>query len=95
MVDNYYQRNAMLKRIIQKKAMEDPNLPSYKVLLRMIANGRSYFNPTNYLNGDWSEYLYKLRCWKLLNEDNVLKDKPYLRGEPKRHIKSKVIVVCD
>ena len=88
LVDNYQQRNIFLKKIIRKKVKGDVNLPSYKILLRMIANGYYDFNPSPFLDGDWGMYFERLRSWKICNQEDFLKIRPWLR-EPKKHIKIK------
>ena len=90
LVDNYRQRNRFLKKIIRSKVKGDENLPSYKILLRMIVNSNYDFNPRPFLDGDWEVYFERLRNWKLCNEVEFLKIRPWMR-EPKRHIKIK----CD
>ena len=90
LVDNYQQRNTFLKKIIRFKVKADENLPSYKILLRMIVNSNYDFNPTAFLDGDWGIYFERLHNWKLCNEIDYLKIHPWLR-EPKRHKKIK----CD
>ena len=92
LIDDYVQRNSMLKKIIRKKIRGNLNLPTYKVFLRMCAKANSDFNPSDYLDGDWGEYFEQLRIWKVCNELEFLKRRPHLR-EPKRHLKSKVIVI--
>ena len=90
LVDNYRQRNRFLKKIIRSKVKGDENLPSYKILLRMIVNSNYDFNPRPFLDGHWGLYFERLRSWKLSNEVEFLKIRPWMR-EPKRHIKIK----CD
>lgn len=68
----------------------DGNLPSYKILLRMIFNSNYDFNPRPFLDVDWGLYFERLRNWKLSNQVEFLKIRPWMR-EPKRHIKIK----CD
>ena len=63
-------------------------LPTYKVLLRMIARREEQFNLMDYLNKDWKEYSHILKEWKKLCEKDFLEQYPHLR-EPKCHIKSK------
>ena len=49
---------------------ENKELPTYKVLLRMIAKREEQFNPIDHLNKDWEEYfhifvsyiIYKHKC---------------------------------
>ena len=65
-------------------------LPTYKVLLRMIAKREEQFNPMDYLNKDWEEYFHILKEWKKVCEKDFLEQYPHLR-EPRRHIKSKKI----
>ena len=48
LLGNYLERNKMLKKIIRQKLSGDPNLPTYKVFLRMCANGRADFNPSDF-----------------------------------------------
>ena len=92
LLGNYLERNKMLKKIIRQKLSGDPNLPTYKVFLRMCANGRADFNPSDFLEKDWGEYFEQLRIWKIVNEEEFLKTRPHLR-EPKRQLKSKIIVI--
>lgn len=92
MIDNYDQRNTFLKHIIRRKVRRDPNLPSYKIVLRMISNFNEDFNPSSYLEGDWGEYFEKLRMWKVCYEEEFLQRKPYL-AEPKRYLKRKSILL--
>ena len=92
LIDNYDQRNTFLKHIIRRKVRRDPNLPSYKIVLRMISNFNEDFNPSSYLEGDWGEYFEKLRMWKVCYEEEFLQRKPYL-AEPKRYLKRKSILL--
>ena len=57
LIDNYIQRNTFLKLIIKRKVRKNKNLPNYKIILRMISNFNEDFNPTEFLTGDWGEYL--------------------------------------
>ena len=86
LVDNYQQRNSFLKKIIKRKVRGDVYLPSYKIILRMIIKRNRDFDPTEFLEGDWGFFLNKLYNWKLCNQEEFLKLKPWLR-EPKRHLK--------
>ena len=86
LVDNYQQKNKFLKKIIRRKVKGDVFLPSYKIILRMIANGHYDFNPSPFLKGDWGIFLKKLYSWKHCNKEEFLKIKPWLR-EPKRYLK--------
>ena len=92
LIDNYYQKNSVLKKIIRDKLRGNEALPNYKVLICMCANERTDFNPTEFLEGEWGQYFENLKIWKLFYEKDYLKKKPHLR-EPKRHVKSKVIVI--
>ena len=56
----------------------------------MIVNSNYDFNPRPFLDGHWGLYFERLRSWKLSNEVEFLKIRPWMR-EPKRHIKIK----CD
>ena len=51
LVDNYQQKNKFLKKIIRRKVRGDAFLPSYKIILRMIAKGHCDFNPSPFLKG--------------------------------------------
>ena len=85
-VDNCQQKNTFLKKIIRRKVRGDVFLPSYKILLRMIAKGHRDFDPSSFLEGDWGVFLNKLYSWKQCNQEEFLKLKPCLK-EPKRHLK--------
>ena len=63
-------------------------LPTYKVLLRMIARENEQFNPMEFLHRDWKDYFHIIREWKKVCEKDFLFSHPHLR-EPKRHLKSK------
>ena len=86
----YKIKNGLLKKIIRKKVRGDKELPTYKVLLRMIARREEQFNPMDYLNRDLEEYFHILKEWKKVCEKDFLEQYPHLR-EPTRHIKSKKI----
>ena len=86
LVDNYAQRNRFLKKIIKSKVRWKDNLPTSKIVLRMLMKKNEDFDPTAFLDGDWGEYLNKLYRWKLCNEEQLLQLKPQLR-EPIRHLK--------
>lgn len=58
----------------------------------MCANGRTDFNPIDFLEKDWGEYFEQLRIWKIVNEEEFLKTRPHV-SKPKRHLKSKIIVI--
>ena len=63
-------------------------LPTYKVLLRMIARENEQFNPMEFPHRDWEDYFHIIREWKKVFEKDFLFSYPHLR-EPKRHLKSK------
>ena len=88
LLKTYKTKNALLKKIICKKVRRNKELPTYKVLLQMIAKKEEQFSPMNYLNKDWEEYFDILKEWKKVCEKDFLEQYPHLR-EPKRHIKSK------
>ena len=92
LIDNYLVKNKFLKKIIRRKLRGDSNLSTYKVFLRVCAHGEEDFNPTEFLEKAWGEYFEKLRVWKIIHEQNYLKQRPHLR-EPKRHLKSKAIII--
>ena len=86
----YKTKHALLKKIIRKKVRGNKELPTYKVLLGMIAKREEQFNPMDYLNKDWEECFHILKEWKKVREKDFLEQYPHLR-EPKRHRKSKKI----
>ena len=86
LVDNYTQRNRFLKKIIKSKVRWNDKLPTSKIVLRMLMKKNEDFDPTEFLDGDWGEYLHKLYRWKLCNEEQLLQLRPQLR-EPIRHLK--------
>ena len=92
LIDNYYQKSSTFKKVIRDKLRGNEVLPTYKVLIRMCANAKEDFNATEFLEGDWEQYFENLRNWKLFYEKDYLKMKLHLK-EPKRHLKSKVIVI--
>ena len=57
----YKTKNALLKKIICKKVRGNKELPTYKVLLRIIGKREEQFNPMDYLNKDWEEYFHVLK----------------------------------
>ena len=83
-------KNVLLKNIVRKKVMGNKELPTYEVLLQMIARREEQFNPMDYLNKDWEEYFHILKEWKKACEKDFLEQYPHLR-KPRRHIKSKKI----
>ena len=52
LLKTYKTKNALLKKIIREKLRGNKELPTYKVLLRMIAKREEQFNPMDYLNKD-------------------------------------------
>ena len=88
LLGDYKKKNSLLKKIIRKKVRNNKELPTYKVLLRMIARENEQFNPIEFLHGDWEDYFHIIREWKKVCEKDFLFSHPHLR-EPKRHLKSK------
>ena len=86
LLDDYKRKNSILKRIIRKKVRRNMELPTYKVLIKMIVKKIEQFNPMEFLDGDWEEYFHILREWKKVCEEDFLFEHPHLR-EPKRHLK--------
>ena len=92
LLTDYKKENSLLKRIIRKKLRGNEELPTYKVLLRMIAKRNEQFNPMEFLEKDWEDYFHIIREWKKVCEEGFLITHPHLR-EPKRHIKSNKIYI--
>ena len=87
-----YKKNSLLKRIIRKKVRRNKELPTYKVLIKMIVRKNEQFNPTEFLHKNWEDYFHILREWKKVCEKDFLFSHPHL-CEPKRHLKPKKIYV--
>ena len=64
LVTDYKTKISLLKRIIRKRLWGNKELPTYKVLLRMIAKRNEPFNPMEFLDKDWEDYFHILREWK-------------------------------
>ena len=60
LLDDYKRKNLILKRIIRKKVRRNMELPTYKVLIKMIVKKNEQFNPMEFLDGDWEEYFHIL-----------------------------------
>ena len=56
-----YKKNSLLKRIIRKKVRRNKELPTYKVLIRMIVRKNKQFNPMEFLHKNWEDYFHILR----------------------------------
>ena len=61
LLKTYKTKNELLKKIIRKKVRGNKELPTYKVLLQMIARREEQFNPLDYLNRDLEEYFHILK----------------------------------
>ena len=92
LLTDYKTKNLILKKILRKKLRGNKELPTYKILLRMIIKKDEQFNPMEFLEKDSGDYFNILREWKKVCEEDFILMYPHLR-ELKRHIKSKIFYI--